>query len=256
MKKEEVTAVTVLDLSAAFDIVNHDLLLEVLIKRFRIKDKALKWYEQYQKPRKFKISINNTYSEEQTINYSVPQGSIQGVFLFNAYTSTISEVIPPTLELNGYADDHSIRKPFKPGNTNCNTESDIIEIMDELMLKGKGWMDAVRLKLNESKTEFIYFGSRQQLKKCTFDKININSETIQRNITVKYLGGHLDQYLNFRKHVITKCKAAMINICKIRMIQRFLTRETCHQLTLSLAISHLNYGNAILIGQPQTGPKV
>ena len=118
------------------------------------------------------------------------------------------------------------------------------------MLKVKGWMDAVRLKLNESKMEFIYFGSRQQLQKCTIDKININNKTIQRSNTVKYLEGHLDQHLTFRKHVITKYKAAMINICKIRMIQRFLTREVCHQLTLSLTISHLDYGNAILTGCP------
>ena len=124
----------------------------------------------------------------------------------------MSDVIPPTLELMDYADDHSIKKPFKPGNTNCNTESDNIAIIEDSMLDVKRWMDEVRLKLNESKTEFIYFGSRQQLKKCTFDKININNETTQRSDTVKYLGGYLDQNLNFNKHVITKCKAAMINI--------------------------------------------
>ena len=73
-------------------------------------------------------------------------------------------------------------------------------------------MNEVRVKLNESKTKFIYFGSKQQLKKCTVDKININSETIQRSDTVKCLGGHLDQNLNLKKHIITKCKAAMMNI--------------------------------------------
>ena len=97
MEKQEVTAMTILDLSAAFDTVNHDLLLEDLNKRFGVKRRALKWYEQYLKPRKFKVSINNTYSKEQTINYSVLQGSIQGVFLFNAYASTIPDVIPPNL---------------------------------------------------------------------------------------------------------------------------------------------------------------
>ena len=211
---------TVLDLSAAFDMVDHDLLLEVLNRRFGVKGRALKWYEQYLKPRKFKVSINNTYSKEQTINYSVPQGSIQGAFLFNAYASTISDVIPPTLELMGYADDHLIRKPFRPGNTSSNAEPGTIAIMEDSMLEVSRWMNEVRLKLNESKTEFIHFGSRQQLKKCTFDKININNETIQRSDTVKYLGGHLDQNLNFKKHVITKCKAAMLNIWKIRLIRK------------------------------------
>ena len=156
---------TILDLSAAFDMVDHDLLLEVLNKRFEVKEKALKWYEQYLKPWKFKVSINNTHSKEQAIDYSVPQGSIQGAFLFNTYASTISDVIPTTLELMGYADDHSIKKPFKPGNTNCNTESDTITIIEDSMLDVKRWMNGVRLKLNESKTKFIYFGSRQQLKK-------------------------------------------------------------------------------------------
>ena len=196
--------------------------------------------------------FNNTYSNEQTINYSIPQGSIQGAFLFNAYASMITEVIPPTLELMGYADNHSIRKPFKPGNTIGNTESDTITIMEDSMHGISKWMNEVRLKLNESKTDFIYFGSKHQLKKCTFDKININSETIQRSDTIKYLGGHLDQNLNLKKHVITKCKAAMMNIRKIRLIRKFLTRDICHQLTLSLAISHLAYSNAILIGCPDT----
>ena len=110
----------------------------------------------------------------------------------------------------------------------------------------------VRLKLNKSKTDFIYFGSKHQLKKCTFDKININNETIQRSDTVKYLGGHLDQNLNLKKHVITKSKAAMMNIQKIRLMRKFLTRDICYQLTLSLAISCLDYSNAILIGCPDT----
>ena len=121
MEKQEVTAMTLLNLSAAFDMVDHDLLLEVLNKRFGVKEKALKWYEQYLKPRKFKVAVNNTHSMEQTIDYSIPKGSIQGAFLFNTYASTITDVIPPTLELMGYADDHSIKKPFKPGNTNYNT---------------------------------------------------------------------------------------------------------------------------------------
>ena len=73
MENQEVTAVTIFDFLAAFGMVDHDLLLEGLNKRFRITDRALKWYEHYLKPRKFKVSINNTHSEEQTINYSVPQ---------------------------------------------------------------------------------------------------------------------------------------------------------------------------------------
>ena len=70
----------------------------------------------------------------------------------------------------GYADDHSFRKPFKPGNTIGNTESDTITIMEDSMLGISKWMNEVRLKLNESKTDFIYFGSKQQLKNTSLTK--------------------------------------------------------------------------------------
>ena len=80
----------------------------------------------------------------------------------------------------GYVDDQLIRKLFRPGNTNSNTEPDTIAIMEDSMLEVSRWMNEIKLKLNESKTKFIYFGSRQQLKKCTFDKININNKTIQK----------------------------------------------------------------------------
>ena len=59
-------------------------------------------------------------------------------------------------------------------------------------------MHAVRLKLNESKTELIYFGSNQQLAKYQHSSINIIGETIDRYTQVRYLGGHLDRNLLFK----------------------------------------------------------
>ena len=61
------------------------------------------------------------------------------------------------------------------------------------MLKVKAWMDVIRLKLNESKTKFIYFGSRNQLKKCTFDKTNIYDENFKE---VTQLNIYQDTYTN------------------------------------------------------------
>ena len=105
---------------------------------------ALNWYENYLKPRHFKDCINGMYSAQKTMDFSVPQGSTQGAYLFICYASTLNVVVLKSLTLNGFADDHSIRKSFKPS------------IHDN-----KSWMNAVKLKLNETKTEFIYFGGRQ-----------------------------------------------------------------------------------------------
>ena len=107
--------------------------------------------------------------------------------------STIPEIILDSLQLNGYADDHLLRKPFKPGilheltnNTNVDDETCTIAVIENTMLKVKTWMDAVCLKLNESKTELIYFGSRQQLTKCQLIQL-INREIIKRLTKVNIL---------------------------------------------------------------------
>ena len=109
------------------------------------------------------------------MEFSVPQGSTQGAYLFISYASILDEVGPKDLQLNGYA---------------------------------------VCLKMNESKTEFIYFSSKQMLKKCNISTVNINGEHIVRSDKVKYLDSFLDSTLSFSQHVIAKCHAANINLQK------------------------------------------
>ena len=71
-----------------------------------------------------------------------------------------------------------------------SSEDDTIIIIERSMLDIKAWMEAIRLKLNETKTEFIYFGSRQQPNKTTHSTVNIAGESTERSINVRYLGGH------------------------------------------------------------------
>ena len=252
MEKQLVTVVVILDLSAAFDTVDHDLLLEVLEKRFGIAGAARKWYTSYLKPRLLKVSIRSSTSQPRQLDYSVPQGSIQGAFLFIAYASTLDPVVQPSgLELTGFADDHSIRTTFKPSKLDHKGECDTIANIEETMLKVKSWMDQVCLKLNEAKTEFIYFGWPSQLGKCTVSTIDINGENIARSKVTKYLGAHLDSALNFKKHIKTKCKAAMFNLQRIRAARKYLTKSASNKLIISLVISHLDYANGLLGGLPK-----
>ena len=73
MENKLVTAVTILDLLAAFDTVDHYLLLKVLHNKFGIGGNSLKWYNNYLKPRKFKVNINKAYSTEKTMQFSIPK---------------------------------------------------------------------------------------------------------------------------------------------------------------------------------------
>ena len=252
MEKQLVTVVVILDLSAAFDTVDHDLLLEVLESRFGIVGTARKWYTSYLKPRSFKVFIRSSTSQPRQLDYSVPQGSIQGAFLFIIYASTLDLVMQPSgLELNGFADDHSIRTTFKPSKLDHREEHVTIAKIEATMLKVKSWMDKVHLKLNEAKTEFMYFGWPSQLGKCAVSTIDINGENIARSEVTKYLGAHLDSTLNFKKHIKTKCKAAMFNLQRIRAARKYLTRPACKKLMISLVLSHLDYANGLLGGLPK-----
>ena len=188
MDRQLVTAIVILDLSAAFDTVDHNLLLDVLENRFGITGTARRWYASYLQPRRFRVLVGKEESQHRQLDYSVPQGSIQGAFLFVAYASTLDEIVDSTkLELNGFADDHSIRS-FKPSKLDHKEELETIAIMEQSMLDIKSWMDQVCLKMNESKTEFIYFGWPSQLDKCITTTINVNGEEIEKTNITKYLG--------------------------------------------------------------------
>ena len=191
----------------------------------------------------------------------MPQGSTQGAYLFICYASTLNEIVPKSLTLNGFADDHS-HKVIQTSSTKINSssahtnEDDTITIIEKSMLNIKSWMDAMELKLNETKTEFIYFGGKHQLAKTKRDTININGKIIQHTNKINYLGGHLDSSLTFKDHIIAKSKAATINIIKIRNIRKYLNQDTCHKLVINLVLSHLNYSNSLLSGLPDSSIKI
>ena len=83
-------------------------------------------------------------------------------------------------------------------------EHNTISELEGCMINIKSWMDQTRLKMNPSKTEFINFGSRQQLAKCTHDTISVSGDLILRSDIIRYLGVWMDKELNFKQHVTKK----------------------------------------------------
>ena len=88
-----VVALILLDSSAAFDTVDHAILLKRLQKSFLIKDKALNWIESYLKNRTFSVTINNSTSTKKLLKYGVPQGSLLGPLFYILYTKEIESII-------------------------------------------------------------------------------------------------------------------------------------------------------------------
>ena len=76
----------------------------------------------------------------------------------------------------------------------------------------KVWMNENRLKMNNNKTEFIIFGSKPQLDNCKTKTLNVDHTEIEHADKIKYLGVLLDQKLNLKQHITSKCQTAMLNI--------------------------------------------
>ena len=153
MEKKEITAVIILDMLAAFDTVNHDLLLTILQNRYGITDTALQWYESYLRPRGMRFHINGPYFSIRALNYSVPQGSASRANLFVAYCASTESVIPAGININGFADDHSVRKSFIASSRDQEIQS--ISMLMDTVTTIASWMDTMHLKLNADKTGFI-----------------------------------------------------------------------------------------------------
>ena len=248
MERKQVTAVIVLDMLAAFDTIDHDLLLDILHKRFGIAETALQWYQSYLRPWGMKVHINEAYSSVRPLNYSVPQGSASGPNLFTAYCASIESVIPDSITINGFADDHSIRKSFDADSRDHESQS--IILMVDRVANTASWMDTMYLKLNPDKTRFIMFSYRNQLDKCKTSYVTISGSTIPRSLSVKYLGVTLDENLILKEHILTKCKTAIANFVRIRNIRNYLTTDACSTLVLGLCVSHLDYANTLYYGLP------
>ena len=274
MEWQEICSMCLHDLSAAFDTVDH----QVLLTRFGVDHTALKWFDSYLHPRYCKVNVGCSYSSDRLLDCCVPQGSLAGPNLFSVYSSTLQEHIPvlvppfidpdcalvdPSLmvstpitqdlirtnvDLNGSADDHSLKNTFRANDRLAEKQS--IHTLELCLGEVKIWMDENQLHMNDLKTKFIMLGGQQQLKKCTTKFINVNGSTVERSAIVKYLGAWFDENLNMKEHITKKCHASMINIQRIKLIHRYLTEDSVKTLMMGLVVSHLDYCNTVLAGLP------
>ena len=138
MEQRHIMTVVFLDLSAAFDTVDHDILLSILNKQFGICGKVLKWFDSYLRPRFFKVKIGKNYSQPQQLHFSMPQGSCSGANVFTCYCSSINQVVPKEITLNGFADDHSLRKGFQASDRIQNDKQSL-KWSKHLTTSKSGW---------------------------------------------------------------------------------------------------------------------
>ena len=165
MKNQKFTLL-VLDLTAAFDTVDHRILLDRLQFDFQISGSALNWIESYVSNRAQRIYIDGVLSSNFNLKFGVPQGSCLGPLLFSLYASKLFKIVESHLpNSHCYADDTQLYIAFRSGNDLEETAA--ITAMESCIADISQWMHSDKLKLNSDKTECLLIGTRQQLQKVS-----------------------------------------------------------------------------------------
>ena len=237
------------DLSAAFDTVDHNLLLQILQNKFRIKGSAIEWIKSFLTGRSQKVKIGGAFSVAMLVAFGVPQGSILGPLLFNLYCSSIEEAFASAGFCNmGYADDNFGVRMFPA----FSTPSTLFNKVPDCLKAVKLWANNHFLKLNSDKTRVMVFGNTQFFAQCPFNTFrNDVGELMPISHTVKVLGVTLDKTLGFDKHISNLVSSVNYALSNLRVIRKCLTTKSLETLVHSLITNKLDQCNSLLMGITQ-----
>ena len=251
MNKQHVVLLVFLDLSAAFDTVDHDVLLHRLEHRFGILDSALSWVRSYLTNRTQRIVIGNGKSSRFALNCGVPQGSCLGPLLFSIYTRELFTIIKQHLpSVHYYADDTQMYLAFKPDDSTA--QNNAIAAMEECLHEIRLWMIRDRLLINDAQTEFALIGTNAQLRKVSISTLRIGDAEVHPSIDpIRNLGVWIDSTFSMKPHVINTCKSAFFHLHNIRRIRKYLSRDSTEKLIHAFVSSRLDYCNGLLYGLPK-----
>jgi len=152
----DVFAVSVIELTAAFDTVDHDLLMLRLERQFGLRGVVLQWFSSYLSDRTFQVVFRSGTSSVVIITSSVPQGSVLGPRLFILYTADLAYVVKAhNVNLQSYADDSQLY--LRCQRQHMTTAGRRLKMC---ITDVNHWMAANRLKLNADKTELLWADSK------------------------------------------------------------------------------------------------
>ena len=245
LDERKAVILVLLDMSAAFDTIDHGIMLSCLRARFGISGTALKWFESYMDNRSQNIQVRDTISEEQAVMFGVPQGSVLGPLMFISYTAPLCDIARRHgISIHLYADDTQPYISFSPlSNEDINSA---MMRLQACVFDIQNWMIANKLKLNADKTDAILICSPRI--KNNMPHIELGNMTVPTSTVAKNIGVFFDDALTMKNHVQHICRVAYFYIHCIGKIRHILDRKTTEIMVNAYVTSRLGHGNGLLYG--------
>ncbi len=240
-----------LDLSAAFDTIDHDILIDRLQNYTGIQGQALRWFRFYLSDRYHFVYLNGESSQLSPVKYGVPQGSVLGPLLFSIYMLPLGNIIRKYgISFHCYADDTQLYISTRPDET-----SKLFKLT-ECVKNVKDWMTNNFLLLNSDKTVILLIGPKNSTQNLLDYNLHLDGCTVTSS-PVKNLGVILDSnlsyfhsYLENQNHISNVTKTAFCHLRNIVKLRNILPVSDAEKLVHAFMTSRLDYCNALLGGCP------
>ena len=212
---------TLLDLSSAFDTLDHEILFERLHSRFGLMGNYLSWIKSYLFHRSEAVSINGILSNLQPVKTGVPQGSILGPILFNLYISPIEDIVHAhALSTLLYA--YDVQLYFSLSTSNIDEP---ILLLESCLSDLNVWFSENKLVCNPLKSNVVYFSPRSRNSSANFS-IKSGTSVLHPVDNVLNLGVIWDKHISLKSHVNKICKAASLSLYRIGALRAYLDKLT------------------------------
>ena len=219
-----------MDLSKAFDTLNHDILLHKL-SYYGVKHNSLSWFESYLTNRKQYVSFNNHKSNTSHTSLGVPQGSILGPLLFLIYVNDAATV-SPLFKCILYADDTTLISTF------CSASP--AQLLNNELNNVFLWLCSNKLSLNVAKTKYMVFHS-PNMPPPNFPDLHINNSILERVHQFNFLGINLSSALSWKTHQSHICKKLSRAVGILKRLQNMVPSTVLLNIYNSLFLSHISH---------------
>lgn len=237
LENKEACCGVMLDLSKAFDSIDHQILLKKL-EYYGVRGTALSWFTSYLSNRKqttvIKSKSKTTYSKDKVIGQGVPQGSVLGPFLFLIYINDLHNIQNQSNHLMiNFADDTTILLKGNSIREISDTGSIYIKKIEE-------WLQSNNLKLNQQKTNVLVFSTRQA--NPMLQNVEFNNCIYQTVSSARLLGIVIDGNLKWREHIDMLC-CTLSKLCfAMRQIKDLVSEQVLRIVYSGCCYTRIKYG--------------